>query len=183
MVTTAFLSIGKPDLRSAAQYLCDLPYGRNSKPHDPLIVLAEARGTCSTKHALVRRLAMEQGIDLALVLGIYEMTGRNTPGVGAVLRQHGLSSLPEAHCYLRRKGRRVDITRNFSGPSSQPILDFLHEEEIGPDQITHYKIAVHKNFLQGCLANNHSLSGFSLDQLWAIREECIATLSQSGTQV
>jgi hypothetical protein len=46
----------------------------------PVIVLAEQRGTCSTKHALLRRLAIEQGLDIALVLGIYEMTERNTPG-------------------------------------------------------------------------------------------------------
>ncbi|HWO29322.1 MAG TPA: hypothetical protein VNO32_11045 [Candidatus Acidoferrum sp.] len=80
MVTTAFLGIAKTDLRTAAQYVCGLPYGRNSDPSDPVIVLAEQRGTCSTKHALLRRLAIEQGLDIALVLGIYEMTERNTPG-------------------------------------------------------------------------------------------------------
>ena len=82
VVTTAFLHMARTDLRTAGQYVCGLPYGRNSDPNDPLIVLAEQRGTCSTKHALLRRLAIEQGLDVALVVGIYEMTERNTPGVG-----------------------------------------------------------------------------------------------------
>jgi hypothetical protein len=51
VVTAAFLGIARTDFRTAAQYACGLPYGRNSDPNDPLIVLAEQRGTCSTKHA------------------------------------------------------------------------------------------------------------------------------------
>jgi hypothetical protein len=125
VVTTAFLGVAKTDLRTAAQYVCALPYGRNSDPTDPVIVLAEQRGTCSTKHALLRRLAIEQGLDIALVLGIYEMTERNTPGVGPVLRRHGLSSLLEAHCYLRTGGKRIDVTRVSSERLLEPIERFL----------------------------------------------------------
>ena len=40
------------------------------------------------------------------MLGIYEMSDRNTPGVGRVLTAHGLSYIPEAHCYLRCQGER-----------------------------------------------------------------------------
>jgi hypothetical protein len=29
------------------------------------------------------------------------MSEANTPGLGRVLSQHGLDSIPEAHCYLR----------------------------------------------------------------------------------
>ena len=133
MVTAAFLGIAKIDLRTAAQYVCELPYGRNSDPNDPLIVLVEQRGTCSTKHALLRRLASEQRIDIALVLGICEMTGGNTPGIDPVLRRHGLSHLPEAHCYVRTEGKRIDITRAPSGRLVEPIDRLLYEEEIVPE--------------------------------------------------
>jgi hypothetical protein len=126
-VTSAFLSVGKVDFRAAAKYVCELPYGRNSDPDVPLIVLAERRGTCSTKHALLRRLAMEQGFDATLILGIYEMTERNTPPVGGVLRQHGISSLLEAHCYLRIGGKSIDVTKaSFENQASEPIERFLH---------------------------------------------------------
>ena len=175
-VTAAFLNIAKIDLRTAAQHVCQLPYGRNSDPNDALIVLVEQRGTCSTKHALIRRLAFEQRLDIALVLGIYEMSEGNTPGIDPVLRQNGLSHIPEAHCYLRIEGKRIDITRP---PSSRamPIARLLHEEEIGPEQITHYKTAVHKRFLMEWIANNSGLSGLTFEKIWEIREECIARLS------
>lgn len=176
-ITAAFLSLGKPDLSSAARYVYELPYGRNLDPGDPLIVLHEKRGTCSTKHALLRRLALEQGLNLSLFLGIYEMTERNTPGVGAVLQRHGLTFLPEAHCYLRFGETRVDLTSS-SGDPREPITTFLHEEEIAPTQISHYKVGVHKNFLKKWIAGNDGLRGLPLEEVWKIREECIASLSQ-----
>lgn len=178
VVTIAFLGIAKTDLRTAAQHVCGLPYGRNSDPSDPVIVLAEQRGTCSTKHALLRRLAIEQELDIALVLGIYEMTEQNTPGVGPVLRRHGLSGLLEAHCYLRTGGKRIDVTRASSERRGEPIERFLYEEEIDPNQITHYKTAVHKKFLMKWMADNGCLSGLSFEEVWEIREACIARLSQ-----
>jgi hypothetical protein len=178
-VTAAFLGLAKANLRVAAQHVCRLPYGRNSDPNGPLIVLAEERGTCSTKHALLRRLALEQGLALALVLGIYEMSDSNTPGVGRVLRRYGLGSLLEAHCYLRTGGRRIDVTKASSGGRGGEPLRFLHEEEIDPEQITDYKVSVHKKFLRTWMAENRGLSGFSLGEIWSIREECIASLAES----
>ena len=55
------------------------------------------------KHALLRRLAIEQELDIALVPGILEMTDRTTPGVGEVLKKYGLTAMLEAHCYPRRQ--------------------------------------------------------------------------------
>jgi hypothetical protein len=177
VVTTAFLHMARTDLRTAGQYVCGLPYGRNSDPNDPLIVLAEQRGTCSTKHALLRRLAIEQGLDVALVLGIYEMTERNTPGVGPVLQRHGLNGLLEAHCYLLTGGKRIDVTRAPSVRRVEPIERFLYEVEIDPEQIIHYKNAVHKQFLMKWIADKGGLGELSFDEVWEIREECIARLS------
>src|SRR5260370_19306345 len=49
-VTAAFLTIGARSYRAAAAHVGELPYGRNSDIDDPLIVIREGRGTCSTKH-------------------------------------------------------------------------------------------------------------------------------------
>jgi hypothetical protein len=178
MVSTAFLSLARAHLRAAGQHLSELPYGRNRYPDDPLAVLTEQRGTCSTKHALLRRLAIEQGINLVLVLGIYEMNERNTPGVGSVLRGHGLKSIPEAHCYARVGDKRIDVTRQRAPSDAEPISHFLHEEEIDPSQITTYKIGVHKSFFHQWIKASPSLGGLTLATIWAIREECIAALSR-----
>src|SRR5215510_6425949 len=105
--TALFLARGITTLREAARLLWSLPYGRVSDGHRPDLVLHESRGTCTTKHALLAMLAAEQEIDLALTLGIYEMTERNTPGVGPVLDRHGLDRIPEAHCYVVWQGERI----------------------------------------------------------------------------
>src|SRR5277367_627326 len=94
-ISSAFIEAGILDYRAAARFISRLPYGRNAIVNDPLIVMRERRGTCSTKHAVLRRLAIEQALDVALVLGIYNMHERNTPGVGPILKKYGLSSLPE----------------------------------------------------------------------------------------
>src|SRR5687768_10106901 len=91
---------GMSSYHEVARWVVQLPYGRGADRED-LAIFHEGRGTCSTKHALLARLAREHGVDVELVLGIYLMDGRNTPGVGGVLAAHGLRAIPEAHCVLR----------------------------------------------------------------------------------
>lgn len=111
-ISRAFKRYGCHSCQAAAVTLWQLPYGRNTDPSNTLCVLEERRGTCSTKHALLKRLIDEQEVaGVELRTGIYEMTEANTPGIGGVLELHGLSSIPEAHCYLMVEGDRVDITR------------------------------------------------------------------------
>ena len=176
-VSARLISIGARDFRSAGRYVKALPYGRNSDRSDPRLVLGEGRGTCSTKHALLAQVAVEQGFDVRLVIGIYEMTGRNTPGVGAVLKRHGLSVLPEAHCYLSYRGQRIDLTRALEGPA-EPIKRFLYEEEISPAQIGDYKLELHRRWLGDWASRSSSARGLDPDLLWKIREECIAALAE-----
>jgi hypothetical protein len=49
-------------------------------------MLNERKGTCSTKHALLKAFAGEQGLPIPLMLGIYEMDARNIPGIGPYLK-------------------------------------------------------------------------------------------------
>lgn len=58
----------------AAAYVRQLPYGRNADKNDILCVFADNRGTCSTKHALVKRLADENHIgNIKLMVGMFHM--------------------------------------------------------------------------------------------------------------
>ena len=104
----------------------------------------------------------------------YEMSEGNTPGVGRVLSAHGLSYIPEAHCYLRCQGERVDMTGVPAGAT--PIERFLHEEPTTVDQIGAYKNDLHRRFLRDWIARTEPLRGRSLDDVWRIREACIAAL-------
>jgi hypothetical protein len=140
--------------RDAARRVRSSPYGRTSDRSDWRLVLEEGCGTCSTKRALLA------------ALGVYEMDGDNTPGVGGVLAKHRLRSVPEAHCYLAHDGGRVDLTREGSdGPAS-----FMHEEEIEPGQIGAYEVKAHHEFV------GRWSQGRGLDpaRVWRAREECIA---------
>ena len=167
-----FAALGLGGYREAARYVRSLPYGRNSDRADWRLVLAEGRGTCSTKHALLAELARENGRRVSLVLGVYEMDESNTPGVRAVLEKHDLPSVPEAHCYLAHRGTRVDVTREAG--AAEPIAGLLHAEEIEPDQIGAYKVEVHRGFV-GRWAEER---GLDPERVWRVREECIAALAE-----
>lgn len=165
-----FLALGSRTYRDAACHVRDLPYGRNSDRSDYRLVLCEGWGTCSTKHALLAALAQEHGAAVELRLGVYLMDETNTPGVGGVLRSHGLDGLPEAHCYLSHRGRRIDLRGAQTGGPRR----FLHEETIGPDAIGEYKLAAHRAFLRAWAEDR----GQDAERLWRVREECIAALSE-----
>ncbi len=173
-ITRLFRSVGVRDFAGAARHVLHLPYGRIKDRAQFWLVLKEGRGTCTTKHALLAELAREQAIDLELMLGIYEMGERNTPGVGGVLRKYGLPYVPEAHCYLRYHGVRIDVTG--VPPGAEPFERFLYEEPITVEKIGAYKNDLHKRFLHDWIARTETVQGRSLDDVWRIREECIAAL-------
>jgi hypothetical protein len=177
-VSTEFIARGLTDFRAAGRYLQGLPYGRTVDRADFRAVLREEKGTCSTKHALLAALAHEQNLPVILTLGLYAMHERNTPGVGAVLTRYGLASLPEAHCYLTYAGRRIDVTRSGAEPT-EPITQLLHEEAIVPEQIGVYKVTLHRQYMQAWVNNNaEGVRGRSFEEVWRIREACIAALAQ-----
>jgi hypothetical protein len=171
------LALGLEDYRAAARFVHQLPYGRNADRANFRLLLPERRGTCSTKHALLAALAIEQRLAIRLTLGIYEMRERNTPGIGAVLEKHGLTSVPEAHCYLIYNGTRIDVTRAAVSPT-EPVAHFLHEETIAPEQIGEYKIAMHRAWMREWVARQ--MPHRNWEEIWRIREECIAALSESA---
>jgi hypothetical protein len=170
----AFVARGARGFHDASRLVWRLPYGRNADRADFRLVLAEGRGTCSTKHALLAQLAAEHGAEVDLVVGIYAMRDANTPGVGAVLARHGLDALPEAHCYLRGGGTRLDVTR-ADAAAAEPIGHFLYEEAITPGGIGAHKEALHRRAMQRWVADR--LPGWMADDAWRVREACIAALA------
>jgi hypothetical protein len=173
-MTRCFRAVGVRDFAGAARHVLKLPYGRIADRSKFWLVVSEGRGTCTTKHALLAELAHEQNIDVELILGIFEMNERNTPGVGSVLTGYGLTYVPEAHCYLRHNGVRINVTG--LQPGAEPIELLLYEEPITVQQIGTYKIDLHKRFLRDWIARTETVRGRSLDEVWCIREECIAAL-------
>jgi hypothetical protein len=139
------------------------------------LIIPEQKGTCSTKHAFIKQLAIEaQQEAVQLCLGIYQMNEANTKGVGKVLNNYNLDYIPEAHSYLKIDGNIIDITH----PKSNKTLfvnSLLKEEAIQPQQISTYKVNWHQNFLKQWLTT--AQLPYSFQEIWNIREECIASLS------
>ncbi len=176
IISNCFLHRGIISFAGAAAYINSLPYGRNADKEKLETVFTDNRGTCSTKHALLKQLAVENGFeDLQLILGIFRMNAANTPKIAGILKKYNLSYIPEAHNYLKYKGDILDFT--FAGSSTFGAEDeLLSETVIAPEQITAYKIARHQSFLKEWLEQETGIP-YTPGELWNIREACIAALS------
>lgn len=171
-ISQAFRERNVFEYRDATRHIRELPYGRTEGGFDA--VLSEERGTCSTKHGLLAALADEHEQPVTLMLGIYEMDGENTPGVEGVLERFSMPCLPEAHCYLRCDGTRVDVTTKGT-PVIDRIDGFLLEQPITPGQVGEYKRGVHRAFLDEWL--DETGLDMEADEAWLVRERCIEALS------
>lgn len=80
----------------------NLQYGRNENREDFSLVIKENKGTCSSKHSFLKKIADLNNIDnVKLILGMYRMNNLNTPEIGDTILESGLEFIPEAHCYLK----------------------------------------------------------------------------------
>lgn len=172
-VSDALLKMGIDSFDKAAAFVAGLRYARNTDKNDPLILFKDFCGTCSTKHALLRNLATENGHpEVKLFVGIFRMNAENTPKVAAVLASYRLDQMPEAHSYLKIEGLIHDHTvpggMNFE-------QDLIAEKEIEADEITDGKVSFHQAFLKQWMVEQGITISF--EEIWKARESCIAALS------
>ena len=181
LLTTQLNTKGILTWNQLCDYVQKLPYGRNSNRSDFSLVLIEGKGTCSSKHAFLKKMADLNDISgVILILGIYKMNKFNTPGIGRVLDDTNLDYIPEAHCYLSIDGKRYDYT-NTNSDIRKIESDIIHEQEIDPEQVISYKIDYHKSFIMNWLEENDL--GVDFEQLWQLREACIMNLSSENSNL
>ena len=172
-LSSAVRALGYRRFAEVAEVVRALPYGRVRDTEELLAVLDEQKGTCSSKHRLLAALAHECGYtDVKLTLGLYEMSEKNTPGVGGVLEAAGIEAIPEAHCYLTYQGRRFDFTGLVPGYAS-PFDTLIEERTVSPSEVTSVKTAFHRD----ALAKWAGLRHVDLEHAWKIREDCIRLLA------
>ena len=174
-ISSAFTQLGIVSFEDACAYVRQLPYGRNTTRNNLMDVLAERKGTCSSKHAILRSLAHEnRWYHIKLHLVIYAMSEANTPHIGLSLQNHELEYIPEAHCVLSVNGQFLDITNSTSDASNWES-DVLSSREIEPADIVSNKILWHREFLDRWIELKDI--DYNLDEIWDIRESCIEALS------
>lgn len=179
-LTQLAVSKGMSNWATLVRNIQELPYGRNQSRIDLSLVLKENKGSCSSKHALLKQLADLNNIpNVELVLAIYKMNDQNTPGIHLSKVTRDLTYIPEAHCYLKVNNEKLDITTaNSSINKIENVI--ISETIIKPDQIGQYKIDYHKKFIRNWITQNKIK--LSLDQIWQFREQCIANLSKNGSK-
>ena len=170
-----FLANGITDFESACVFVRDLPYKRNSQRDDLTLVLKEHCGTCSSKHAVLAYLALEQNHpEVEIIAGIFLMSGETHPVLSTFFEDKPYSHLPECHCYLRINGERFDFTApgNWMERIASKIV---REQRMDPHQVIEWKVQIHKHYLEGWLKRNPQLS-LTFEDLWNDREMCIRLL-------
>jgi hypothetical protein len=154
----------------------NIPYGRNTNRYDFSLVLSENKGTCSSKHALLKDFADKNEIEnVKLFIGIFKMDEVNTPKLGDLLSKNNIKYIPEAHCYLKINQIPVDATTSDSF-YDKIKQDIMEEIEIFPNQVSDFKVAYHKAFLKKWIKETNQNNTF--EEIWRIREECISKLSE-----
>ncbi len=174
-LTQLLIGKGITNMDDLLNYIRALPYGRNKSRTVFEEVIKENRGTCSTKHALVKKVAEYNTIrDVKLILCMYQMKESNTKGISKHLSENKLDHLPEAHCYIKINGKSIDLT-NPAAELSGIKNDILEETEIEADQVGDFKITYHQEFIKKWIAREKLTRSF--EEIWTIREKCITQLS------
>ena len=139
---------GIQHFNSAIDFVKHLPYKRISNNSDLSFLILENCGTCSTKHAFLKKVAEEQNQnEVDLILAIYKMDAKNTPGIGSALKNSSLEYVPEAHCFIRWQGEAIDCT-NPDSDLKRIESDILLEKSISPEQVGQWNAKFHKNYIQ-----------------------------------
>lgn len=165
------------------KYIQNLPYGRNANRHDLSLILTEQKGTCSSKHAFLKKIAdLNEIEDIKLYIGIYKMKKSNTPKIGNILSKnefdYQLDYIPEAHCYLKINGIEQDFTSNTS--DFENLRNYILEEiEIEAHQVNEFKVNYHQEFLKKWIENQNQINDcvINFESLWKLREVCIYNLA------
>lgn len=173
-LTTLIKEKGIKTWSELIEFAKNLPYGRNSNREDFTLVIKENKGTCSSKHSFMKKVATLNKFDnVKLILAIYKMNNVNTPKIGTTILDNRLEYIPEAHCYLKLNNYSIDITSNTSDYEKFKN-DIIEEIEIEAEQASLFKVDYHKNYLKNWINTNKIKMSF--EEIWSIREQCIKML-------
>jgi hypothetical protein len=131
-ISTKFLSLNISSFKEACLYVHNLRYGYNSDKDDELILFKEQKGSCTTKHGVIAKLAEELAIPLYKKVGIYKLTEKIVTGTKTIIEKYGLPYVPMVHCFLAYKDYRFDLTEGNNNGKNRSIEEFIHEEQVKP---------------------------------------------------
>jgi hypothetical protein len=176
LLSRAFTDLGLSSFHQACRWVHELPYGYNSDRDDPMILFAERKGTCTTKHAAIATLAQELALPVEKHLGVYAMTEEIVAGTDSILGRFGLPYLPMLHCFLVSEPHRVDLTEGNRNGKRCLIEQFLHSERVRPAITAREEYLLYRNVLIDLIGSREELHGIDLHTVLRAREEGLKLL-------
>lgn len=160
------------------EYIKSLPYGSIPDRTDFSQVFTYNKGTCSSKHALLKLIAEENGFTgIEIWMCVFKMNKIDTPKIGKILDGYKLEYIPEAHCYLRENGIPKDYTGgglSYDRKKEKGLI--LEDFKIKAYDAGLMKAEFQKKYLISWVKNNKF--PFSAEKIILIRKECINALSE-----
>lgn len=172
MVAQAFLSRNLKTFRQACQWIKDLPYGSNSSIEDSLILFEENRGTCTTKHGIIARLAQELGLAVYKNLGFYRLSDEIVTGVNRLLQPHDLTFIPQIHCFLEYGEFRIDLTEGNCNGKNKTIDTYDFVVRVNPDLTRAEEEQYYLTYLTQYLAIEPQLKAVGISTVFNLLEAC-----------
>ncbi|WP_228464823.1 hypothetical protein [Chryseobacterium antibioticum] len=180
VISKKLVEINISQFHIACEFISELPYKRNLDKNNIKCVFEDNGGTCSTKHAVLRKLALENNQEnVKLILGIFKMDPEYALSIKDTLNRYQLKYIPEAHNYLKIENQYCDFTTPGSN-YEQFENNILQEIEIEFNQINSEKISFHKKFLEKWIIEENI--EYNLEEIWSIREQCIEDLQKSNQE-
>ena len=172
VVSEQFLQRGLETFHAACCWVKALPYGSNSCNEDSMILFAEGRGTCTTKHGAIARLAAEQSLPVFKTLGFYRLNDEIVTGVSALLASHDLAFIPQIHCFLAYEGCRVDLTEGNCNGKNKTIEDYDFTVQVKPDLTKAEEEAYYLDYLRRYHEINPHLAALEPSKILALLDAC-----------
>jgi hypothetical protein len=132
-------------LREAAEYVCECDTGPGQAPDDLEALLTGHIGTIGAKQALVAALAKEAGRDdVELVVACCELPLPELEPLRNGSIQRRPPSLPLAVCWLRYRGRRLQMVEPRH--ASLHTVMFVTEVAVSPPHLALERLRLYKTF-------------------------------------
>lgn len=179
VISERFLTLGISTFKTACEYVHNLPYGYNSDRDDLMILFTEKMGTCTTKHAVVATLALEQKLPVEKNIGIYAMTEEIVAGCDDILEAYGLAYVPMIHCFLTDGRYRVDLTEGNNNGKKCAIDQFLFTESVVPNISEKDEYLLYRNELSEHIMTRKEMQGHTTSEVLKAREKGLALLKRN----
>ena len=148
IISQHYLQQGIGTFHEACQWTKDLPYSINFNNKDSLILFEESRGTCTTKHGAIARLALEHSLPIYKNLGFYRLNDEIVTGVDVLLASYSLDFIPQIHCFLAYENYRVDLTEGNCNGKNKTVEDYDFVVQVAPDLIHEQHQTYYRKYLK-----------------------------------